>query len=193
MSHAENPVITLASASPRRSELLDQIAVAHRVIPADVNEQPDLDETPAVYVERLALAKARTVRQVAGDLPVLGADTTVTLDGNILGKPRDRADGLAMLAQLSARSHDVYTSVALVGDNEGVITSVSRVRFRSIDADECAAYWATGEPADKAGAYAIQGRGAIFVAALEGSYSTVMGLPLFETVQLLDRMDIRVL
>lgn len=193
MIHASDPQLVLASASPRRRELLEQIGVRCRVIPAHIDEQPQRDEAPADYVRRLALAKARAVGPIADGLAVLGSDTTVTVDGHILGKPRDRDHGLAMLAQLSNRSHEVYSGVALVGAREEVVASVSRVTFRRIGAEERAAYWATGEPVDKAGAYAIQGRGAIFVAGLEGSYSGVMGLPLFETAQLLSAAGIPVL
>lgn len=193
MNESSDPAVILASASPRRRELLDQIGVAYRVVPVDVDERPHGEEPPADYVRRLALAKARAGREAADGLPALGADTAVTVDGTILGKPCDRDDGLAMLARLSGRSHEVYSGVAIAGAGEDVTVSVSRVDFRAIDADERAAYWATGEPADKAGGYAIQGRGAIFVAGLEGSYSAVMGLPLFETARLLTRAGIRVL
>lgn len=193
MSESSSPYLILASASPRRRELLAQIGIQARVSPADIDEQPRDREAPADYVRRLALAKARAIRTAEDDLPVLGADTTVTVDGGILGKPTDREDGLAMLAHLSGRSHEVYSGVAVVGEHEDVAVSVSRVTFRAIDADERRAYWDTGEPADKAGAYAIQGRGAVFVSNLEGSYSGVMGLPLFETAQMLVRAGIPML
>ncbi|MDD3517161.1 MAG: Maf family protein [Chromatiales bacterium] len=188
-----NPVLVLASASPRRRQLLEQIGIACLVRPADVDETPRADETAPAFAARLAFDKARAVRNDAG-LPVLGADTVVVVDGRMLGKPRDRADGLDMLERLSGRSHEVISAVAMVrGGHEAGRVSVSAVRFRAITAAEREAYWASGEPADKAGAYAIQGLGALFVEHLEGSYSGVMGLPLFETGELLAAFGIRVL
>ena len=179
------PAIVLASASSRRRELLWQIGVAHRVAVPQLDEQTLAGESPAAYVQRLALAKAEKIAPAG--LPVLGADTTVVLDGQMLGKPRDRADALAMLARLSGRTHRVLTAVALV-DSHGCRTclSDSEVQFRVLEPQECALYWDSGEPGDKAGGYAIQGFGAVFVCALRGSYSGVMGLPLFETAALLD-------
>lgn len=188
------PLLYLASASPRRSALLRQIGVAHAVLVAAVDEAERPGETPEEYVERLALEKARATSRLAHDptTAVLAADTTVVLDGALLGKPCDRTDALAMLARLSGRTHRVLTAVALIARGaEQVRTSASEVRFRDIDADERAAYWETGEPRDKAGAYAIQGYGAVFVAELRGSYSGVMGLPLHETAQLLRGAGIR--
>ena len=181
------PVLVLASRSPRRRELLDQAGIAHRVLAVDVDETRLPGEAPAVYVERLARAKARAGLAGAGDLPVLGADTAVVVDGDVLGKPADRADGLAMLARLAGRAHEVLTAVALArpGGEEHCRLSVSHVTFRALTDAEIAAYWATGEPADKAGGYAIQGRAARFVTRLEGSYSGVVGLPLHETAELL--------
>ncbi|MFO1409528.1 MAG: Maf family protein [Steroidobacteraceae bacterium] len=179
--------LILASASPRRRELLAQIGVRHRVWAADVDERLLGGEAPEAGAVRLAIAKARAVQALAGTaLPVLGADTIVVLDGESLGKPRDRADALDMLARLSGRTHRVLSAVALA-TAAGVDhrLSASSVRFRALDAGECAAYWDTGEPRDKAGGYAIQGLGAVFIAGLEGSYSGVMGLPLFETAGLL--------
>lgn len=177
----------LASASPRRHELLLQIGVVHRRIAAPIDESVLPGETPAVYVERLARAKAAAGLAALGEPGcVLGADTAVVLDGRILGKPADRAEALEMLAALSARSHEVLTAVA-VADGARCLARVvgSRVRFRSIAPAEIEAYWATGEPRDKAGGYAIQGLAAIFVECLEGSYSAVVGLPLAETAALL--------
>ena len=188
------PVLRLASASPRRRELLAQIGVPHIASPLDLDENPVAGEAPRDYVLRLARAKAQTAReaarqttiQTAGDLPVLGADTTVVVDGIILGKPADAEQHDAMLKALSGRAHEVLTAVALASAT-GVqcALSVSQVRLRATTADERARYWATGEPRDKAGGYAIQGLGAIFIESLAGSYSGVMGLPLFETAQLL--------
>ncbi|HEY6458222.1 MAG TPA: Maf family protein [Steroidobacteraceae bacterium] len=181
-----NPVLRLASASPRRRELLAQIGVVHAVEVADVDESARHGEAITSYVERVARAKAQAVWQRLPDLPVLGADTTVVLDGISLGKPRDRAHGLAMLAALAGREHQVLTSVALVSAaGTHCVTSASTVRMRASTPAERARYWESGEPRDKAGGYAIQGRGAIFIESLRGSYSGVMGLPLFETAQLL--------
>jgi septum formation protein len=140
----------------------------------------------------VTLAKARAARAAGNaELPVLAADTAVVLGRRILGKPADRAEGLAMLATLSGRSHRVLTGVAVLAGELRFALSVSRVRFRVIDADEAAAYWATSEPADKAGGYAIQGLGAAFIERIEGSYSGIMGLPLFETLQLLGQAGVR--
>lgn len=190
MALADGIDIHLASQSPRRRELLAQIGIRHDVIDVEVDETPRAGEAPAEYVLRLALAKARAGHRLRPDRPVLGADTAVVQDDRILGKPLDRQDAAAMLAQLSGREHRVLTAVALVGDREQTRLSVSHVRFRPIDAAEAAAYWETGEPADKAGGYAVQGLGALFVESIGGSYSGVMGLPLFETGELLRRAGI---
>lgn len=188
-----SPQIALASRSPRRRELLAQIGVSHRVVDVEVDESVLPAEVPAEYVLRLALAKARAGRERDPTLPVLGADTAVVVDDAILGKPADRADALAMLARLSAREHRVLTAVALVGEREATRLSVSHVRFRPVQPAEAAAYWATGEPLDKAGAYAVQGLGGLFVESLTGSYSGVMGLPLYETQALLREFGLPVL
>jgi nucleoside triphosphate pyrophosphatase len=189
---AAAPVICLASMSPRRRELLAQIGVPHTVAAAHVDETRLAAESPADYVARLARLKAATVRQRGEGLPVLAADTTVVAAGSVYGKPGDRAEGLAMLGALAGRTHEVLTAVALV-THEGVTlrVSCSSVSFRDIAPAEMEAYWETGEPCDKAGGYAIQGYGAVFVAALSGSYSGVMGLPLFETAELLRAAGIR--
>jgi septum formation protein len=184
----------LASGSPRRRELLQQIGVSFRVVGTAVDEAVRLVETASAYVLRLAAAKADAGwerSRDATDVPVLAADTAVVLDGKILGKPADRQDGEGMLRQLSGRTHEVLTAVALRTAN-GLQSRISRseVTFRSIAADEAQAYWETGEPSDKAGAYAIQGRAAIFIADLRGSYSGVMGLPLFETAELLRKAGV---
>ena len=183
--------LILASASPRRRELLSQLGVQFEVVVADIDETPVAGEAAEVYVVRMALEKARAVRARLGDAGalVLGSDTAVVIDDEILGKPRDRADGLAMLARLSGRVHHVYTAVASVGPagREASRLSVSSVTWRSVSEAERVAYWATGEPRDKAGGYAIQGKAAVFVSRLEGSFSGVMGLPLFETAALLER------
>ena len=184
--HPESPpALLLASASPRRRELLWQIGVAHRLAVADIDERPHAGESPAGCVQRLALAKAQQI--LPSGLPVLGADTVVVLDGEMLGKPHERDAALAMLARLSGRTHRVLTAVALVdARGQRLALSESEVQFRTLEATECARYWESGEPRDKAGGYAIQGLGAVFVSALRGSYSGVMGLPLFETAALLD-------
>lgn len=186
--------IYLASASPRRRELLDQIGVRYAWLEADVPEQRHEDEAAEVHVLRLALAKARAGLGQIGErpaLPVLGADTIVVVDDAILGKPQTFEQGVEMLAKLSGRSHRVLTAVALVdGEREGSRLSASVVTMREISEDEARRYWETGEPWDKAGGYAIQGRGAVFIERLEGSYSGVMGLPLFETAHLLEEFGI---
>jgi len=186
----------LASRSPRRRALLAQLGLRHRVIAADVDETPLAVECPKDYVLRMALAKARAAHAssaVAPGVPVLGADTAVVCDGRILGKPADAAEGLAMLRLLSDREHQVLTGVALLGRREQSACSETGVVFRAIDAAEARAYWASGEPRDKAGAYAIQGLGALFFAQLCGSYSGVVGLPLFETAALLAKEGIAAL
>jgi len=188
--------IYLASASPRRRELLQQIGVPFRLVGADLDETPLPSEAPTAYVSRLATAKADAGWLRSGgaaNAPVLAADTAVVLDGEILGKPRDKDDAEHMLQQLSGRTHEVLTAVALrsAAGHESKL-SHSLVTFRILDAAEASAYWNTGEPHDKAGAYAIQGYAAIFVADLRGSYSGVMGLPLFETAQLLKSAGLRV-
>ena len=181
--------VYLASESPRRRELLQQIGVPFRVVGAAVDEAVWSGEVPAAYVARLAAAKAELGwerNRDAIDGPVLAADTSVVLDAKILGKPADREEAEAMLRQLSGRTHEVLTAVAL-RTVDGLRSRISRseVTFRRIAAAEARAYWDTGEPCDKAGAYAIQGRAAVFIAELRGSYSGVMGLPLFETAELL--------
>ena len=186
------PVLLLASASPRRRALLWQIGVAHAVEIAAIDEKQLAGETPAECVCRLALAKAERVlldspRRAITSLPVLGADTAVVIDGVMLGKPHDRNAAVAMLARLSGRTHEVLTAIALLtAGGHDVRVSRSEVRFRAIEAAEVERYWETGESRDKAGGYAIQQFGAVFVSELRGSYSGVMGLPLFETATLLD-------
>ena len=183
---SSSPVLRLASASPRRRELLAQIGVPHAVAVADVDESARDGEAVSDYVERVARAKAEAIWERGCDLPVLGADTTVVLGEVSLGKPRDRAQGLSMLEALAGREHRVLTAVALVTvAGTRCLTSASTVRMRASTAQERERYWETGEPRDKAGGYAIQGLGAVFIESLQGSYSGVMGLPLFETARLL--------
>jgi septum formation protein len=186
----------LASASPRRSELLRQLGVEIRVTPAEVDEAIRPGEAADAYVTRLALEKSRAALRTleAADAPVLAADTAVVVDDLILGKPRDAADAMRMLNLLSGRGHEVLTSVAVCDSaRESVVVNRTDVRFRSLEPDEIAAYWQSGEPAGKAGGYAIQGMGAIFIEEIRGSYSGVMGLPLFETARLLRDFGYRLL
>jgi len=197
--------IYLASRSPRRRELLSQIGVRfHLLLFRDQPQSdPDLDETvltgesPAAYVERVARAKALAGWKRIGqrNLPraaVLAADTTVALEGRILGKPADRREAAEMLAALSGKRHEVLTAVVVKHESQmEAAVSTSEVTFKPLSADEVRRYVATGEADDKAGAYGIQGRAAVFVAELKGSFSGVMGLPLYETAQLLERMGAR--
>ena len=181
--------VYLASGSPRRRELLQQIGVRFRLVAAAVDETARSAEPAAAYVLRLAASKAEAGWHASGggrDAAVLAADTAVVVDGKILGKPADRDDAQAMLRQLSGRTHEVLTAVAL-RTAAGLQSRISRseVTFRPIGVAEARAYWETGEPRDKAGGYAIQGRAAVFIAGLRGSFSGVMGLPLYETAQLL--------
>lgn len=178
--------LILASASPRRRDLLAQLGYSFDVRPTEVDEAPRPGETPDALVARLARDKARAGLADAPDSLVIASDTVVAVDGEVLGKPTDRDDAVAMLARLSDRSHRVLSAVCVAGgDDEDCATSESVVWFRPVTRSECEAYWATGEPADKAGAYAIQGLAGTFVRHLEGSYTGVMGLPLFETARLL--------
>ncbi len=179
-------MILLASQSPRRRELLDQIGVQYRVAPVDVDEAHQPGESAEAYVERVTRAKARAGAKLSGGLPVLAADTAVVLDGRPLGKPKDETHGVEMLLALSGRRHQVLSGVALVHGGElSYRLSRSDVAFASITEAQARAYWATGEPADKAGGYAIQGRAALWIQEIRGSYSGIMGLPLYETGRLL--------
>jgi len=188
--------IVLASASLRRSQLLTQIGVRHQSLATDLDENPLPGEGPADYVQRLARDKALAALAALGgghtDRPVLAADTTVALHGRIYGKPAGEHECVAMLMALGGRRHEVMTAIALAaGANLRTALNVSRVTFRALDEQECRRYWATGEPAGKAGAYAVQGLAAVFIARIEGSFSCVMGLPLFETAALLDAAGVR--
>ena len=189
-----NATIYLASRSPRRQELLQQVGVHYELLPVTVDETPAAGEKAADYAQRLALAKAQAGwSSLAGKnpLPVLGADTVVVANGTIMGKPRDRQQAIEMLQVLSGATHTVLTAVALVAEDRLVRLNTSHVTFRTLSLSECEAYWESGEPLDKAGAYAIQGLGAAFITHLEGSYSAVMGLPLFETVDMLETFGAR--
>ena len=192
MNHAA-PLLALASQSPRRRQLLDQIGVEYTTLLVSIDESVAADESPETYVVRLAREKATAGRDLIVEtgewpesLPVLGADTTVVVDGKILGKPRNRTQGLDMLRRLSGRWHQVLTGVALATvDGLSHRIQVSSVEFEALSPHALSAYWESGEPADKAGAYAIQGLAAGFVREIRGSFSGVMGLPLHETVVLL--------
>jgi septum formation protein len=192
-----NPVLYLASQSPRRRELLRQIGVSFEVLCVDVDEMLHPGESTRDYVTRVALDKAcagRALLAAGHARPVLGADTSVVVAGEVLGKPAGRAAAMRMLQRLSGSTHEVLSAVALAGGTgESVRVSTSHVSFRTLTERECAAYWATGEPADKAGAYAIQGLAAVFITRIEGSYSGVMGLPLFDTAELLNEYGITVI
>lgn len=183
----DHPRIILASQSPRRRDLLDQVGIAHEVRPADVDETPWPGEAPAAHAERLARAKALAVAGAAPDALVIGSDTIVVVDGDILGKPRDDADAVRMLRRLAGRTHQVLTAVAVARGAE-VRTAVERVdvTFGPLDEGRIADYVATGEPRDKAGGYGIQGIGAMLVERIAGDYFAVMGLPVFRLVRLLE-------
>jgi septum formation protein len=183
--------IILASASPRRKELLDQIRVTYTVHPVDLDETPLPNEAPLDYVKRLATEKsAACVAQLATDIPVLAADTAVILGDVIMGKPKDQAEALAMLTQLSGKTHRVYSAISLRGREHSQAVSITEVTFRHLTKQEILDYLHSGEPLDKAGSYAIQGMGSMFVESIKGSFSGVAGLPLFETAQLLSKQGI---
>lgn len=188
--------ICLGSASPRRAELLQQIGVRFEVRVGDVDESVREGEQPGQYVLRMAEEKAQRVWQLNRDTglagwPVVAADTSVVLDDRIMGKPADRDQAIDMLSSLSGRTHEVMTAVSLVtSDQQTTRLSTSKVTFCRLQRPDIERYWQTGEPVDKAGAYAIQGKAAVFIESIEGSYSGVMGLPLFELGQLLEELDV---
>ena len=204
---AERPSVYLASKSSRRQELLRQLGVEFTQLlmretagrKRDIVETPRKDELPLEYIKRIARTKASVGWDLMGrrgltPKPMLGADTEVVLDGAVLGKPKDAAGAVEMLRGLSGQTHEVSTAVAVRWNKEIIITvSSSRVSFRALADDEIERYVATSEPFDKAGAYAIQGRGAAFISHLDGSYSGVMGLPLFETAEILAKIGFPVL
>ncbi|ORU89715.1 MAG: hypothetical protein A6F71_01770 [Cycloclasticus sp. symbiont of Poecilosclerida sp. M] len=178
--------IILASASPRRQKLLMQIGVDCDVCPADIDESVLANEKVKNYVIRLAKSKALYVKKKQrGKKIYLGADTIVVIGKEILGKPVDKNDAVRMLTQLSGSTHRVLTAVAVIGKTLNCRMSESRVTFKALSETEIEGYWSTDEPNDKAGAYAIQGKAATFITHLEGSFSGVMGLPLYETAQML--------
>jgi septum formation protein len=199
--------IYLASRSPRRRELLKQIGISFEVlimrsfpsVRADVDETPRPGETPGDYVTRIAANKAKTgwlraLERRLPRLPVLGADTTVAIDGEIMGKPSNAEDAANMLRKLSGREHEVFSAVSVaMNDNVETKLSCSRVRFSDLNDALIQDYIDTGEPMDKAGAYGVQGKAAAFIAEIDGSYSGIMGLPLYETAQLLKQAGLSVL
>lgn len=192
-------MIYLASRSPRRAELLQQIGIEFILLPSDIDETPLLNELSEAYVLRLAAEKAQAcyddlLSQSAPIYPVLAADTTVSLDGKILGKPQDDDEAFQMLSSMSGRCHEVHTGIAVV-THEGVKVAISttQVEMAKLSDETILAYIAIGEPRDKAGAYGIQGLAGALIKRIEGSYSGVMGLPIYETVQLLGQAGIRIL
>lgn len=191
--YLERPIV-LASASPQRMRLLDQLGLAHETRPADIDETPCPEESAEALAERLARGKAEAIASACPQALVLGSDTVVALGDTLFGKPGDVAEAERMLASLAGHTHRVVSGVAICvnGQTTSRIAS-SRVTMRAIEYAERTAYIASGEPMGKAGGYAIQGRGAIFIERLDGSYSSVMGLPLFETAALLREAGVDVL
>ena len=188
------PTLILASASPRRAELLEQIGVCFQVHAVDIDETPRTDESPLAYVQRLAAEKSAACAVQHGlAIPILAADTSVVLGSTILGKPQDQDDAVSMLRLLSGKTHQVFTALSLRGRTHDEAVSITEVTFKSLSEQEIHAYWQSGEPLDKAGAYAIQGQGGLFVRTINGSFSGVVGLPLFETGQLLAQQGIDIL
>ena len=184
----------LASASPRRRELLSGIGLAFDIDKPDIEESPIRGETASDYVRRLAGEKARTVLQRQSNRLILAADTTVVIDGDILEKPKSKDEGVEMLQRLSGTRHQVMTGVAIINDDrESSFVSTSYVIFRALAEDEILWYWNTGEPRDKAGGYGLQGAGGAFIEAINGSYSNVIGLPLAETVSSLRSFGVKVM
>ncbi|MBX2838087.1 MAG: Maf family protein [Gammaproteobacteria bacterium] len=191
------PTLVLASQSPRRRALLQQLGLNPVVAPAHINEIPHSHESALHLVERLAIGKAQVVSAEqtrahprSTSNIIIAADTVVQLDGDILGKPVDEADGLRMLHSLSGRTHQVITGVCVVSGSEQRVRVVqTQVTMGEISSMDALRYWQSGEPAGKAGAYAIQGLGAAFVQDVTGSYSNVVGLPLYDTVQMLAELD----
>lgn len=190
---SENPLI-LASASPRRLELLQQVGLFPDVRPADIDESLRAGEHATDYVLRMAEEKARLIAQgYLAEHVVLGADTSVVVDDLVLGKPDDQAHAAHMLSMLTGRKHQVLSAVTVISAGQvASCLSVTEVYFRDVSEQEMAGYWRTGEPLGKAGGYAIQGLGSAFIERIEGSYSGVMGLPLFETCELLQRSGISI-
>jgi septum formation protein len=185
----DKALLTLASASPRRRELLDQIGVSYHVIVSEIDESVHAGESPGDYVCRVAREKALDVKPRAGtDSPVLAADTAVILDDRIFGKPQNRRQAIEMLQQLSGRTHEVWSAVALIAPGGRILErlNVTQVTFSVLEPEWIEAYCDSGDPMDKAGAYGVQGMAAQKISRLEGSYSGVMGLPLYETSAILN-------
>lgn len=199
LENSPQKMIYLASRSPRRAELLQQIGVEYIVLPSDIDETPLLGELSDAYVLRLAAEKAKAcyenlMAQAMSILPVLAADTTVSIDGKILGKPQDDDDAFQMLSSMSGRWHEVHTGIAVATrDGVKVAISTTKVEMAKLSDAMILAYIATGEPRDKAGAYGIQGLAGALIKRIEGSYSGVMGLPIYETAELLNQAGIRIL
>ena len=186
--------IILASASPRRSELLNQLGIIHQIKAVDIDETPFLDESPQHYVQRMATEKSSACAElVSTALPILAADTAVILNKQIMGKPENESHAAEMLRQLSGQTHYVYSAVSLRGKQHQQRVSITDVVFRVITEREIKAYWETKEPYDKAGGYAIQGMGSIFIQTIKGSFSGVMGLPLFETAEILTEQGLDII
>lgn len=197
--------LILASASPRRKELLAQLGIQCFVKAVDIDETPLPNELPFDYVQRVAAEKSAACLAIYdGDLPILAADTSVVLQNKIMGKPENQQHAQEMLLQLSGTTHQVYSAISLrrqnlpglknlEGFNHWQAVNITEVTFKKLTLAEIAAYWQTGEPCDKAGGYAIQGLGSIFIEKIQGSFSAVMGLPLFETAQLLEKQGVKIL
>ena len=182
--------INLASTSLRRQQLLQQIGIDFEIVSIDIDETWDGEEPAETYVKRMALEKARAAKSIIkNNLPILAADTSVVLDNIILGKAETKEDAIRMLGELSGRTHHVYTSIALITETEQVCLNTSHVSFRPLTKTDTEQYCETQEPLGKAGAYAIQGKAAAFIERLEGSYSGVMGLPLYEVAEMLKTID----
>lgn len=194
------PVLVLASASPRRNELLHSLRINAHVYPADIDESRLLNESPQCYVERLAQEKAKATMQrllhketqdEIVSLPILAADTIVTLDNQLFGKPESYEDAISTWQALSGKTHEVMTAIALLTESEQYVAlSTSKVSFKVLSKKEMMSYWETGEPCDKAGAYAIQGLASAWVESISGSYSGIVGLPLNELNELLKKVDL---
>ena len=197
--------LILASASPRRKELLTQLGIHCFIKAVDIDETPLPNELPFDYVQRVAAEKSAACLAIYdGDLPILAADTSVVLQNKIMGKPENQQHAAEMLLQLSGTTHQVYSAISLRrpnhpglknldGFNHWQAVNITEVTFKKLTLAEIAAYWQTGEPCDKAGGYAIQGLGSIFIEKIQGSFSAVMGLPLFETAQLLEKQGVKIL
>ncbi|AGC44355.1 maf protein [Myxococcus stipitatus DSM 14675] len=189
-THADQTLLVLASGSPRRRDFLSQLGLTFTVSAADIDETPHPGEEARAYVLRLAREKARVVAARSPGAWVLAADTTVAVGTELLGKPQSPDEAREMLGRLSGKTHDVFTGVALAGRHEEALAVHTRVTFRALSAAEIDWYVSTGEPVDRAGAYAIQGKGGFLVASVDGSPTNVVGLPLGETLALMERAGV---